>query len=353
MRKSYDQLLNSLEKSGKLAKWSPGMRLQNANGAVDPSALGYQYAIQTTTLIRAHVVEQKFYEVPIAEFMPTIVGEGAYLEDVKTNIVYHSAGDFESGLQGTGQQSRIQKVDAGIAPVTYNIGTWVGGYQYSILELEKALASDNWNVVESKQKVLKKEWDLGIQKVAFLGTLSDPTGKPGLLTNANVTIDLTTIASNISSMNATDFAAFVAAVIQAYFANSNSTVYPDTFAMPTSDYNGMAVLVPGTVGTFPVSKLAYLKQAFMEITGNANFKILPLAYGDAANNAGYINGASGKYRYCLYRQDPDTLLMDIPLDFQLRAPMSGDNFNFNGVALGQFTGVQIYRVPEVIYFDHS
>jgi hypothetical protein len=45
--------------------------------------------------------------------------------------------------------------------------------------------------------------------------------------------------------------------------------------------------------------------------------------------------------------------MDIPLPFVLRAPMSADNFRWNGVALGQHTGLVIYRVPEVLYFDHS
>ena len=179
------------------------MSLLNAsNGAVDSSSLGYQYTVQTTTLIRAKVVDQKFYEFPWTSYVPTAVGEGAYMEDIKTNIVYQTAGDFESGVQSTAQEARIQTVSAGIAPVSYKIFTWVAGYQYSIMELEKALRSTNWNPVESKQRTLKKLWDLGVQKIAYLGSLKDQTNVPGLLSNAAVDVDTTTIPVAISAINA-------------------------------------------------------------------------------------------------------------------------------------------------------
>lgn len=349
--KKHDQLLNSLKESGKLIGYKPGMSLLNAsNGAVDSSALGYQYTVQTTTLIRAKVVDQKFYEFPWTQYVPTAVGEGAYMEDIKTNIVYQTAGDFESGVQSTAQEARIQTVSAGIAPVSYKIFTWVAGYQYSIMELEKALRSTNWNPVESKQRTLKKLWDLGIQKVAYLGSLKDQTNVPGLLSNAAVDVDTTTIPVAISAMNAAQYASFVANLLQAYWANSNQTVMPTHFVIPQSDFNGLGTLVPGTVGTYPVSKLQYLLQAFREITMNPEFMIYGTSYGDASLNAGYW-APGGTQRYCLYRKDPDTMLMDLPLDFTMLAPNTDNNFEWNGVAYGQFTGMQIYRAPEVLYLD--
>ena len=78
--------------------WRPGMKLLNSDGNIDSSTLGYQYATQTTTFIRERVVEQKFYEVPIADYVPVDVGVGAWMEDIKTNLVYDVAGDFASGL---------------------------------------------------------------------------------------------------------------------------------------------------------------------------------------------------------------------------------------------------------------
>ncbi len=353
MQTRYEKLLNSMKEKAQLIKYNPGMTLRNSsNGAVDPSSLGYQYTIQTTTLIRAKVIDQKFYEFPWTQYVPTAVGEGAYMEDIKTNLVFASASDFESGVQSTGQEARIQTVSAGISPLSYKIFTWTGGYQYSIMELEKALRSTNWNPVESKQKTLKKLWDLGIQKVAYLGAIKDQTGVPGLLSNAGVNVDSGTITSNISAMDATSYATLIASLLAAYWANTNKTVMPTHFMMPMSDFLGMGTLVPGTVGTYPVSKLKYLLESFKEITMNPNFVIYGTAYGDAAVNAGYW-AMNGTDRYCLYRKDPDTLLMDLPLDFTMLAPNTDNNFNWNGVAYGQFTGMQIFRVPEVFYFDHT
>lgn len=350
--RSYQERVNEMKNSGGILAWKPGMSLFNANGAVDSSSLGYRYTIQTTTLINPRISEQKFYTIPFADYIPVRVGQGAYMEEIKTNVQYDSSGDFESGLQMTGQDARISNVSTGLAPISYNIKTWVGGYQYSVLELEKALAADNWNVQEGKHKALVRRWQLGIQKIAFLGSYTDPTGVPGLLSNAQVNISNSIISQNISAMNYTDFATFVSLIMADYFTNSNSTVYPTHFAMPQSDWNGLAVPVNPQ---FPVAgsmKIDYLQQAFVKITGNPNFVIYPVAYADKANNIG-VWATLGTYRYCLYRKDEESACMDIPLPLTQLAPNTADNFNWNGVSFGQFTGVMIIRVPEFRYYDHT
>jgi hypothetical protein len=348
--KSYKEQLEEMKNSGRGLAWQRGLTLFNSNGAIDSNTMGYEYTTQTTTLIRARVREQKFYEIPFAEYIPVIVGEGAYLENIKTNIEYQSAGDFESGLQSTSEDARIATVSVGIAPITTVINTWVKGYQYSDMEVEKALAADNWNPIEAKMRALKKNWDLGVQKIAFLGSYRDPTGTPGLLSNGQVTVNTAVIPTNISSMSYTQFGTFVATVMNAYFQNSNDTVMPNTFEIPMSDYLG---LITPINPQFPnVSMLTYLEDAFRRVTQNPNFRIYPCAYGDAARNAG-VWTSNGTYRYCLYRNDEETMTMDIPLPFVLRGPMSPNNFNWNGVAQGQYSGLIIFRVPEVIYFDHT
>ena len=350
--RSYEEQVQELKNSGGLVKWAPGMSLFNANGAIDSSTLGYRYTIQTTTLIQPRISRQKFYEIPWADYIPTRVGQGAYLEEIKTNVEYDSSGDFESGIQGTGQLARISQVSTGLAPVTYKIKTWVGGYQYSILELEKALRADNWNIQEGKHKALVKRWQLGLQRIAFLGSYTDPTGVPGLLNNSNVNVNASLIGGQISAMTYSQFGALVAAIMQDYFANSNSTEYPTHFAIPQSDWNGLAVPINPQ---FPVAgsmMIDFLLEAFKKVTGNPNFVIYPVAYADQANNKGVWTG-NGTYRYCLYRKDEETAVMDIPLDLTPLAPNTDNNFNWNGVAFGQFTGVQIIRVPEFRYYDHT
>lgn len=350
--RSYEEQVQELKNSSGILKWQPGMSLFNSNGGIDSSSLGYRYTMQTTTLIQPRVSKQKFYEIPFANYIPVRMGQGAYLEEIKTNVQYDSSGDFESGIQGTGQNTRISQVSTGLAPVTYKIKTWVGGYQYSIMELEKALRADNWNVQEAKHRALVKRWQLGVQRVAFLGSYTDPTGVPGLLSNANVNVSVSIIAQNISSMNYTQFATLVSVLMADYFTNSNSTEYPTHFAIPQSDWNGLAVPINPQFPTIGGMMIDYLQMAFVKITGNPNFVIYPVAYGDQANNKG-VWTTNGTFRYCLYRKDEESAVMDIPLDLTQLAPNTSDNFNWNGVSYGQFTGLQIIRIPEFRYYDHT
>lgn len=343
-----------LMKGAELRNSNGGMTLLNSNGDVDASTLGYQYTTKTTTQIRAKTIKQKFYTVPIAEFMSVIPGTGAWLEDIKTNVTYDVAGSFESGLIGTASgPTSIGTVDVGLAPITTKIATWAKGYQYTVPEVQKALASNQWDVVSSKMEALKRQWDLGLQKVAFLGLLTDLTGFPGLLTLSSVTVNTAVVPANISSMSATDFATLISAMLAAYYLNSNNTVLPDTFVIPMDDYLGLGTLVAsGNPGSPGVSKLTYLLQSFREITGNPSFTIKGLAYGTGANNAGYVSSI-GKSRYVLYRNDVDTLAIDLPVDFYLSPAGTANNFQWQGVGAGQFTGVTCYRPAEVLYFDHA
>lgn len=328
--------------------WQPGMTLENANGAVSDSALGYQYTTQTTTFIRAKVIEQKFYKIPFAEYIPVEVGTGAFLEEIKTNLTYDAAGSFESGIQGTSSgPTQVAQVAVGTSPKTAKIITWAKGYQYNTVEVKKALASNNWDVIEGKMKALKRNWDLGLQEISFLGLKSNSV-VPGLLSNSEVTVDTATITGYIHALSYTDFATFVQNLLAAYFANSNSTVLPDTFAIPMVDYLGLETPVSPQ---FPmVSMLDYLLKAFRSATQNPNFKIIGIAYCDQANNAGYWT-ANGSNRYVLYRNDPETLKMDIPVPLILNPAATADNYNWNGVSLGQFGGTIVYRTPEVMYFN--
>lgn len=332
--------------------WAPGMSLENANGIIDSGTTGYQYTIQTTTLIRARTVDQKFYKVSVADKIPVEVGEAAWLENIKTNLVYQAGQDFESGIMGTGVSgAKIPKIEVATAPISQVIVTWAKGYDYSVPEVNKALALNNWDVVSAKMRALKENWDLGIQKTAFLGISSNNTNVPGLLTQTSLTAsDTTTISQNISTMSYSQIQTLVSVMLENYYANSNYTVLPDAWEIPMNDYLGLGAFINPQYPTRTI--LSFLNEWCKEMTGNPNFLIYGLAYGMAANNAGYVSTA-GKNRYVLYRRDPETLRMDIPVDFILGAPNTADNFMWNGVGYGQFTGCVVFRPPEVYYMDHS
>lgn len=355
MKTPKDLILAELKNAAPI-EWQPGMSLSNtpSNGAVDSSTLGYQYTIQTTTLIRAETVNMKFYEIPFATYIPVIPGEGAWMETIKTNLVYKVGGTFEQGIVSTGaNQQKYAKVDIGTAPVTQTVALWAKSYDYSTFEVNKALALNNWDVVSGKLETLKTEWDLGIQITSFLGLLQDQTNFPGLLSQPNVNINLTVITKNISTFGSSggDFNTFVSLVMAAYFANSNNTVLPTHFAIPMDDFLGLAVFINPA---FPMSgsmMIDALETAFSKICG-AGFKIYGVLYGKMATNAGYWT-ANGTQRYCLYRKDPKSVRMDLPQDFILAAPVMVGPVTFEGLGYGQFTGVISFRPAEMLYFDHT
>jgi hypothetical protein len=330
------------------------IELYNAtNGAVSSTTLGYQYTIQTTTLIRAETVDQKFYEIPFADYIPVIPGEAAWMENIKTNLVYKIGGSFEQGIINTGSnQQKFAKMNIGTTPVTQAVALWAKSYDYSTFEVNKALALNNWDVVSGKLEAVKMDWDLGIQQLSFLGLQSDATNFPGLLSQASVNINLTVITKNISTFATTDWQTFVSTIIAAYFLNSNNTVMPDHFEIPIDDYLGLAAFVNPS---FPLAGSMFidlLEASFKKITGNPNFVVYGSLYGKMATNAGFW-ATNGTQRYMLYRKDPKSIRMDLPMDFVLAAPVPVGPVTFEGLGYGQFTGVVAFRPAEALYFDHT
>lgn len=311
------------------------------------NSLGYDIPITTLTAISKRVVEQKFFEIPIADYVPILVGNGAWSQEIITYRDFQLAGDFETGNINTGaNNSRLAEADAGVDSLTNPIINWATQVSWSFFDLQQAAKSGNWDLVTSKERARKRRWDLGIQKIAFLGSLSN-TKVMGLLTQSTVNSNTALITGYINSLNAANYSALVAGLMEAYRSNAARTTYPTHFIIPEADYNGLATLVPGTVGTYPVPMLTYLLEAFKMITQNPNFKILPSAYADQANNSDGIN----KNRYVLFNFDEDSVRMDIPVPYTNTMQNTINGFQFQNVGYGQYTGVLAYRPLEMLYFD--
>lgn len=325
-----------------------GMPLTNANGAIDPTTSGYDYVIRTTSEIRSRIIEQKFYKIAPADYLPMDVGEAAWKDEIVQNIAYDSAGDFFQGdvdtMQGNG---RIAEVDAYIAPIRMPTVIWAKGVSWNVSQVAQAAASSNWDIIESKMKSLKTNWDLGIQEIAFLGHPNIST-MTGLLNNSEVTINTTLIPTPLSSMTETQFTVFLKGLLPAYFTNSGSTELPDTFIIPTDDYLGLGVPYSSTYPN--ISKLEYMMNFLQKMTANAGFKVLPLAYSQSAINA---SRSITKNRYVLYKNDPETLSMTIPVDFTMYEAGTANNIFWQQPAMGQYSGVLINRKPEVLYLDET
>jgi len=318
----------------------------NAAGDIADSATGYQIVIDTLTYIKKQISEQKFYEVAPADFVPVAVGDGAFAANILTNRTYQVGDDFETGNIRTGvSNARLAQVDVAIDYKTLKVMNWAKAVDYTLFDIEQALVSNNWDPIEQKHRSRKKNWDLGIQKICFLGSVTD-AGIPGLLNNPVANVNLTRITGYINAMTAAQFSAFVAGVLNDYFANTGSTALPTHFVIPYADWLGLMTPVSSTYPNIPMLK--YLEDAFKALCG-PNFKILPNAYCDAANNN--IQYGINKHIYALYRYDPETVRMDIPVDYTTTQPNSLNNFSFEDVAYGQYTGVGIYRALEVLLYN--
>lgn len=334
-----------------LVKLPPSLEFMNANGGIDPASQGYQYIVQTTSQILSDVLEQEFYTVPFGDYIPVDRGVGAFMEFIVKNLSYQSAGPFEQGIVSLSSQATVKQVDAALAPISTKIYSWNAGYQYSVWELRKAMQADNWDALTAKYETMVENYQLGIQQVAYLGLLMDPTGCAGLLSSSAVTVNLSIVTQYIYSMSPTQLSTLVSTIMGFYFSNSNSTKLPTHFSIPMQDWLGMDS--PWSPQFPNISIREYLVKAFRMVTGNPAFEIYGVAYADQANNAG-VWATAGTNRYCLYRNEAKSLKMYEPLELVINAPNTPDNFHFNGVSMAQFSGVQIYRVPEVVYFDwHS
>ncbi len=313
------------------------------------NALGFEIDITTLTSISKRIVEQKFFEFSIADYLPIRVGEGAWSSEILTYRSFALGGDFATGVVNTGaNDSRLASASAGVDAVRTPIKNWAMEINYSFMDLQQSAKAGNWDIVTAQETARKKIWDLGIQRTAFLG-LDGNANIKGLLTQTDVNSNTSIITKKISAMTATEFSAFVQAIVGAYRVNCNYTAMPSVFIIPESDFTGLAAPFSET---YPMNtKFDYLLQVFKMITGKQNFQILKLAYADQANNA-TVSGLN-KNRYTLMNMDEDTLRMDIPVDYTNTLQNTINGFHFQNVGYGQFSSVQAYRPQEILYFDWS
>jgi len=307
------------------------------------NATGFQIDIDTLTGIKSRVTEQRFYEIAPSDYMPVEVGQDPWAEDRLTYLTFDTSNDFEAGIIETGSNSgRLERTDTQIEGIRVPRKVWAKANDYNIAELAQAQRSGNWSLIEQKESSRFRNWQLGVQRVAFLGLSGSNVN--GLLSQPTVNSDLITITKKLSSMTATEFQAFLANVLPSYYANANSTILPDTFVMPTDDFLGLGSAVDETFNI--KSRLERLIESFQQMTGNPDFKVMPLAYSQVANND------LGVTRYAMYRRnDATSLTMEIPVDYTTTIYDTVNGFSYNSVGYGQFSGLQSYRPLEMLYFD--
>ena len=306
--------------------------------------IGFNRHISVLTAIRPKILEQKFFEISIADYIPIVVGEDAWSDSILFQNSIYTGSDFEQSLVGYSASDQLLATsNVGLVSQTVPVMPFANTTGWTIHELNTYARGTGNSLLEQKSKSQKKVWDLGIQKVAFIGLLSNPN-VTGLLNNPFVTNDTVTIPKKISAMTAKEFNTFLKSVLAKYYQNSGSTdASPNRFVIPMSDYLG---LVEPYSESESKARITLMYDAFKMATGRKDFEIKGVAYGDSNNNGLGVN------RYVMYNTNDETLQMDIPVPFQFLAPETSNNFSMNQVAVGQFTGVTVRRPQQVLYFSH-
>ncbi len=319
--------------------------LKRLNNAAAVDSLGFEQLITTQTEIVAGVIQTKYYELlgqSLSDFVPFDVGRGAY----STNIFQYTAGyvgsPFESGLVqpstglGINAKSSIQ-VDG----ISIKNNFWRMDYEVSheIIEMGK-VSVQAFSIIEENEKARKKVYDLGMQKVTFLGIPDN--GVEGLLNMAAVNIDTSLFPVKLAAMSSAQLQTLASGLLAAYLDNNGATQMPNRLCIPTSDY--VALGVPSDPN-FPLKTKRDILEEALRQGGAVDIKIVHTTYNEKAASDGQ------HARYVLYRHDADSLRMYIPKPYTPHAlyPMNG--VDFISVAESQFSGVVAIRPKEMLYMD--
>ena len=321
-------------------------RVNNAVAFSNPDSIGIEQNLTTLTQLLANVQRQKFYTLngqALTDFIPIEMGTGAYAKQLTQFAVAQVGDNFETGIVQAGNGiNKDANVDIAVDTISIRNNFWRMKYQATNEIVRMAQVNqETFSYIEEQERARLRTAQLGLQKVAFLGT-SDGLNE-GLLNLSGVTVNTTLIPANFANMSTAQLNNFATTAMSTYFALTNSTVFPNTMVIPTSDLAGLATYISST---YPVgeTRKEFLERAFKAAGAPADFKILHTVYNNTA-------GTSGTARYVLYNRDADTLSMYIPKPYTPYPLYPVGSLDMISDAEMQFTGVWAKRPQEILYMD--
>lgn len=321
-------------------------RVNNAVAFANPANYGLEQTITTLTQIVAGVQRQRFYTVQgsLTDYVPIEMGTGAYGKQIGQFAIAQVGDNFESGIVQVGNGiNKDANLDITADFISIRNNFWRMKYEATkeILEMARVNAV-NFSYVEEQETARLRTAQLGLQKVEFLGT-NDGLNF-GLLNQPEVTINTSLLPTSIQNMTITQLTNFAKTAISTYFAHTNSTVFPNTWLMPTATYMSLGVPINPE---FPIGTVReFLEKAFVQAGAPSDFRILHTVYNNTA-------GTGGRGRHVLYNRDPQTLTMYIPKQYTPYPFYPVNSLDMISDAEMQFTGVWVKRPNEVLYLDEQ
>lgn len=321
-------------------------RVNNAAAFSSPDAIGLEQNLTTLTQLLANVQRQKFYTLngqALTDFVPIEMGTGAYAKQMTQFAVAQVGDSFETGIVQPGNAiNRDANLDIAIDTISIRNNFWRMKYQATNEIVRMAQVNqETFSYIEELERARLKTFQLGLQKVVFQGT--EDGLNEGLLNLSGVTVNTTLIPASFATMTTEQLNNFVTTTMSTFFALTNSTVFPNTLVIPTSDLAGLATYISST---YPVgeTRKEFLERAFKAAGAPQDFKILHTVYNQTA-------GSTGNARYVLYNRDADTLSMYIPKPYTPYPLYPVGSLDMISDAEAQFTGVWAKRPQEILYMD--
>lgn len=324
------------------------MLRKNLSGIVENAgvgaATGLEQVITTTTDIIAGTVDTLYYELngqKLSDFCPIEVGKGAYATQLLQYAINYKANAGKQGLinptaNGINKDAN-STIQIGTLSFPNNFWRWDYTVTNELVNMGR-VNMETFSIIEEHEKARKKVWDLMLQDAWFVG-LGDGVSF-GLLNQPNVTVDATLMTAKLASMTDNQFTTFLAAVGNAFGANSSYTVTFNRMLIPTSDF--YALTQP--FGQYGLNRLQVLEDAMKRIVGG-DFKVVHAKYNEDANAAG--NGA----RYVFYNADADNICSYLPVPYTPMPLFPQGSLDLLSQAHGQFITPYVKRTGSMLYAD--
>lgn len=311
------------------------------NALFDYPTAGVVQTVDTITDIIQGVVEAKYYELAgqtPSDFVDVQVGRGAYMGQLFQFTSEYVGAPFNQCIINPKSTGIHNDAVADIAVDGINIPNNFYRQKYSISQEELKMAAANrigFDVIEQKEKSRAKNWQLGIQDVLFNGLGDGRTF--GLNTQTGVTTSATLLPKAIEAMTSEQIRNFAGTALATAFANSNYTVMPNRWLMPTRTYLALGVPFDTQFANKTVREV--LEDAFKQAGAPSDFKIVHSLYNNTA--------ASGLGLHAFY--NTEDVVMYIPKDYTPYPLFAQGALDMISDAEGQFTGVWVKRPGAFLY----
>jgi hypothetical protein len=318
-----------------------------ANALFDYPTAGVVQTVDTITDIVQGVVETKYYELQgqsLTDFINIDAsGRGAYAGQITQFVSAFVGAPFKECITNPASTGIHNDATADVIVDAISQKNNFYRQKYSISQEELRMAAVNrvgFDLIEQKEKARKKTWDLGLQEVLFNGLGDGRTF--GLLNQSGVTVNTSLLPKAPEAMTTAQLKTFAATALAAAAANSNYTIMPNRWCMPTSSYMALGIPYGDTFGMPTVKEV--LERAFKEAGAPADFKIVHSKYNEGI-------GSQSKGRHVFYNTDSDNIIMHTPKPYTPHPLYAIGALDMISDAEGQFTGVWVKRPGAILYAD--